>query len=44
MLPKEGKSAMQDYIYRGTAGNPLLARSLGIHNLEHAQRRAARCR
>lgn len=24
-LPKEGKSAIQDYIYRDTAGNPLLA-------------------
>lgn len=42
-LPTEGKSTIQDYIYRDTAGNPLLARSLGIHNLEHVQRRAARC-
>lgn len=42
-LPTEGKSTSQDYIYRDTVGNPLYVRSLGIHNIEHVQRRAARC-
>ena len=42
-LPTEGKSTIQDYIYRDTVGNPLYVGSLGIHNLEHVQRRAARC-
>lgn len=39
---KKRKLVILDYIYRGTAGNPLFSQVTEQSNLEHVQRGAAR--